>query len=517
MKRRTAIQAKLLFLAWSFGLLGACSPSLIGSLNRFSSGGLSISVTINATPGGTYAFDDTAPRTINFTHNGTSALCSHDGGATYGTCDSASTLIFTVADYTGSKVLKIKVSKSGFADTIYTITLPTDIAGLTFPPCDYVASVAQGFSTFAAGGGFALNTTGRVHCIAAGVTVTADATTTLTITQNNVSIIGYGSGATRGTIVGSSAGNNTIAYNNAQNLKLSNLIITDAPTGGNDMIYGSGAAGYVNIFGCSITNSGNGNPAAVAVNGSATASTITYSDITVAAPGGQDAVGVAVVAAGAVTIDHTTFTDTHPTANMGASVFSSLPTTSVITVTNSTFNNSSHDPVFQVTGGTLSVSSSTITTTSVDGEVFRLTSGDSALTFTLQSSTATGPGVVVKISSDAANAVNATIDQSTLATRGDNANPGGSRALRLDRTGAAALTLLLNRTVLKHLAAGSDSDAIETAGAGVPTINSTLDQNRICSVGTGSPWFTGTDDGGGWGGTFALANQLNGGVLHTCP
>ncbi len=491
-------------------MLPHCAPVLIGTPGALNTGGLSISVSINATTGGTYADDDTFARTINFTHNGTSVLCSHDGGTTYATCNSSSTLIFTVADYTGSKVLKIKSTK-GSATTIYTITLPTDIAGLTFKPCTTVVTgVANNFAAIAP------IATGNTICIGEGAVVTNSGAQTITIGGgvSNFTILGYGSGSTRGKIVTGAVGQSTID-SSGTNLILSNLQFESDSTGGVDAIYIT--AGSATLTGSKITNTGAGGPGAF-VTASATMSTVSNTEVVVSPASGEMAYGFVTSGAAQVSVSSSSCTDSHDTFNLGNCVFSFNPTAAtVINLTNLTVSNSSPDPAVFVTAGTLSVTSSTITTTSADGEVFRLSSGNGVLTFSLTSSTVTGPGVVVKISSAAGSAVNATIDQSTLSTRGDNANPGGARALRLDRTGAAALTLLLNRSTIKHVAAGTSSVAMELAAAGVSTINSTLDQNRFCNVGTGAPWFTGTDDGGGWGGTFVLANQINGGAIGTCP
>src|SRR5690606_11880659 len=42
---------------------------------------------------------DVGARTITVTHDGDEEECSHDGGATWGACDAAGTLIFTPEDY----------------------------------------------------------------------------------------------------------------------------------------------------------------------------------------------------------------------------------------------------------------------------------------------------------------------------------------------------------------------------------------------------------------------------------
>ncbi len=239
-------------------LLAGCSPQLIGSSNRgLGIAGLSISVTYGANPGGYYSdsVTETGPRTITFSHNGTSVLCSHDGGTTYAACDSANTLIFTVADYTGSKVLKIKASKSGYADAVYTITLPTDLPGITFSTCS-VTLGSSDFPTFIAAAAFANN---RVVCVSASAAITNIGANEANISPGaftNVQIIGLGTGATRPTFTrNTGAGNDAVFHSTASGFVISNVIIVKTANGTTQPAIMNDGNGSMKVSGVSCTSS----------------------------------------------------------------------------------------------------------------------------------------------------------------------------------------------------------------------------------------------------------------------
>ncbi len=516
---------------FSLGLafFSACAPQLIGS-GQFGIAGLSISVSFGAVPGGYYSDSDTAPRTITFSHNGTSALCSHDGGATYGSCDSANTLVFTVADYTGSKVLKIKVSKTGYANAIYTITLPTDIAGLTFSTCQSTVSANEDFTTFKA----RINAVGKVVCINSGVTVTnSGAETNIIIGTggqnfNNVKIIGLGTGASRGGFSSGATGagsSGIIIDNDATGTVLSNLLFSKTADAPSEPAIGIEGAGTMIVRGVSCTAS-NTNTAATwgtclgTVNFGGTSLNVAYSDFTMS---GTNSDGVVVQGTGVV-MDHVTITKT------GTGSGKALYVNDILTITNSTItstncNGGSAGALMLGVGGSLGTSGSPATNLSITSSgttCHAIYNGQGELF--LNSSTVTSTGM---------NAGNSAIhfDTITSATTQTISNS----IIITNRNGISLVTngvirhLQLDNVTFKHTASGGDGYAM-VLGGGAPfyAVDSVSNGNAFCNMGTATPWFTGTagapEYGGIFGGNtpdasgnFVVASQYNSGVIYNCP
>jgi hypothetical protein len=102
--------------------------------------------------------------------------------------------------------------------------------------------------------------------------------------------------------------------------------------------------------------------------------------------------------------------------------------------------------------------------------------------------------------------VSMNIDQATLIT--------AQNGLVIDES--FNITVNLNRSTIRHLASGSDGSVMVLTSS--PAINSALNQNTFCNVGTSTPFFTGVQSGAMDGAsTFVLASQNNSGSIITCP
>ncbi|HEX4925590.1 MAG TPA: hypothetical protein VFV50_15960 [Bdellovibrionales bacterium] len=103
----------------------------------------------HATQEGTYyGSHDERSRTITFNHNADSIECSHDGGLTYGPCESQSSAVWTVDDYNSGRELKVKFVKAGTAERIFSYTPKTAKPNLQFETCSAVVSSNEDFDTF---------------------------------------------------------------------------------------------------------------------------------------------------------------------------------------------------------------------------------------------------------------------------------------------------------------------------------------------------------------------------------
>ncbi len=122
-------------------------PSVGGGSSGGSSGGTvltgtpaSLTPTLPTYASAYFGDHDVAKRTLSFATDADSVDCSHDNGATFVACDSPTTLLFTLADYTSAATLQVRAHKAGAPDTIYDWTPATNNPGLHFYACDAVVS-----------------------------------------------------------------------------------------------------------------------------------------------------------------------------------------------------------------------------------------------------------------------------------------------------------------------------------------------------------------------------------------
>lgn len=492
--------AALSFLALVYPT--GCAPSLIGSVSGSGAGiaGLTLSPSLGATAGGVYASTDAAARTITFTHNGTSALCSHDGGTTYGACDSSTTMVFTTTEYNAGATMKIKVSKSGYADYIYSLKLGTDLVADFNNTCTSTVSA----STFTGAGSVQARLTAdganAVICVPASMTIAnSGAEAVISFTANGQKVIGLGSGATRpvfSTTRTGAIGANAGIFRNPSftGAVLSNIRLNKSTSGntagavvnvGGDLTVntvdcdagtqGSTAGGcfenqdQMTITGATITGNFGG---AVVFNWFGCTMNISNSTIAVTNPGAGS--GTAVTADGTVNVSNTTISNDDIYAAWSVQS-SGITTMTGCTVTNP--NAGCAPALYTGTTGYFNVSSSTLS--------------------------AANSGCAAVVIDTAPTGTNSTISSSTVVT--------GKDAFSLIPNGVQTPQLTLTNSSIRHAATGTDGTAFAFSGGNNFTMNGS--GNTVCSVNTATPMFTSVRTGNYAIGTLDLSTI----TLTTCP
>ena len=166
-----------------------------GETHTINWGGITFTPTLPTASFTKYGEHDIDLRTLTFSHSGTSVECSHDGGTTWATCDSAGTVIWTKADFDESRVIKVKASKTGEPDHIYSLTPVTHFSGITLLACDETVSSTETFGDF--DGRFTGAAAGTVICIDKGVEITSDGSVPIQRPDDSISIVGAGTGNDR--------------------------------------------------------------------------------------------------------------------------------------------------------------------------------------------------------------------------------------------------------------------------------------------------------------------------------
>lgn len=111
--------------------------------------------------------DNTSARTLTFTHLGSSAYCSRDGGLNFGSCDSSSTLIWLASDYSKKHVIRVYGNNGYYED--YELTPSIQYPGVSFISCDEEEDGTNNtFDTFESA---RLGTGTKVICLSNGVTI----------------------------------------------------------------------------------------------------------------------------------------------------------------------------------------------------------------------------------------------------------------------------------------------------------------------------------------------------------
>ncbi len=85
--------------------------------------------------------DNDLPRTVNFSHNGVSARCSRDGGTSFGSCDTSSSIIWQEADRGQDHIIEVTHSDG----SIQTKTFKPDdqFGAVVFKSCNATVSNTQ--------------------------------------------------------------------------------------------------------------------------------------------------------------------------------------------------------------------------------------------------------------------------------------------------------------------------------------------------------------------------------------
>lgn len=131
-----------------------------------------------------YGSHDVARRTLTFTHTGTSAECSHDGGGNFTACDTLGSIVFTLQDVAENRDLVIKVG-NGVEKYSYHYRPAMQHPGVSFYACDETVMANEGYSAFQA-----RLTQDKTVCLAASVRITPDSRASLQPTASGTRILG---------------------------------------------------------------------------------------------------------------------------------------------------------------------------------------------------------------------------------------------------------------------------------------------------------------------------------------
>lgn len=151
---------------------------------------------------------DTRARTIQLEHNADSISCSHDDGDNWGSCDSADSVVFTIADYNNASTLHVKFTKTGVDDVIYSLTPSAELPNLIFVNCTATISANGAIADFIANYS-SVASQNSVICINSGVTLSHSSPTD----GGSPSIVLGASGASGAKIVGTLDNSPVISMN----------------------------------------------------------------------------------------------------------------------------------------------------------------------------------------------------------------------------------------------------------------------------------------------------------------
>lgn len=130
--------------------------------------------------------DQSSNRTVTLTHDADSIECSRDNGSTYGSCNTSTTLIWNVADYSVNH--KVRFTKASAESVVYTFKPSDQFSNIEFLTCTETVSSNENFSTFAS----RLSTGSKVICIDNGVQISRPAATAdnqITFGANDITIL----------------------------------------------------------------------------------------------------------------------------------------------------------------------------------------------------------------------------------------------------------------------------------------------------------------------------------------
>jgi len=415
---------------------------------------LEISVTKPVSSRTIWVDDEVSKRTISFTHNGDSLSCSRDGGTSFGSCDSASSLIWLTADYSSQHVIKVETT-DGQSET-YSFIPSTDYPGVSFVSCDSEEDGTNAeFDQFTSAH---LGVANKVICISDAVTISNSAIildTAMVFTANDITLIAregqtatfYGNRAT-----GTSDQQSIFTASGISGVRLVGLNIESSSGGSSWMLRANTSSEDIQVIDSVLTNS---------------VSTGAHWFIYVTGSSGNTT---------PIQIIRSTLTaDEAKTA-----VFVSSGTA---TISNSIIN-TKYRGVHVSIGSTANINNTTVTCTSTDASDYP-----------------------VYIYRGTANINDSTINDGC-----------GNGAVALDDNNFATSTATMEGTLIKRTtnASGNTSAALVALGSNTMNFNSTSNQNRICNESGSSEDFTAVSSGT-FGGTWVDASQLNGGVLADCP
>lgn len=415
---------------------------------------VSVSVTIPTSSRTIWVDDEVGQRTLSFTYSGDSVSCSRDAGTTYEDCDSGSTLIWNVSDYSTQHIIKVENS-AGESDT-YTFTPSTQYPGVSFVTCDSEETGTNNeFDSFETAH---LGVANKVICISDGVTIENSVAINdgdLIVGADNITIIArHGHTAifktTRGS--GTAAQQSIFTLSGRSGVKFVGLKF-DSDTGGSSWsIQPSTSSQDIEIHDSEfVNNNATGAHYSVYVTGSSGSTTpikVKRSKFTM-----DEAKTAVFLSSGKLDLSNSTIDTKY------RGLHASIGTTGTITDTKitCTSTDTTDYPVYNFRGD-ITVTNSTL----VDG---------------------CGNGAIV-INDNNASATSATIEGVTF-----------KRSTNVSGNTAAAIVAL-------------------NGGSG-NSFNSSANQNLICNEPSSTEDFTAVSSGT-FAGTWVDGNQLNGGVISDC-
>jgi hypothetical protein len=133
-----------------------------------------------------YGSHDLAKRTLTFTTDADSVDCSHDNGATFGPCDSPTSVVFALSDYASGATLQVRAKKLGVEDYVYRYDPQQLNPNLNFFACTAEVSASEGMSVF----NQRLNADNLVICLDGNVNITTDTVSSTAFNHNGIRILG---------------------------------------------------------------------------------------------------------------------------------------------------------------------------------------------------------------------------------------------------------------------------------------------------------------------------------------
>ncbi|MCB0365872.1 MAG: hypothetical protein H6624_07205 [Bdellovibrionaceae bacterium] len=423
-----------------------------------STSAVGLSVTVPNSTRTLWVDDNVTPRTLTFTHSGSSAYCSRDGGASFGSCDSTSSLVWLTSDYSQKHIIRAYGNNGYYED--YEFTPSSQYSGVSFISCDEEEDGTN--NTFDLFESSRLGTGSKVICLTNGVTINNSVALNgddMTFGGDNTTIV-VRQGQTAGFVStrnsGTSAQMSVFTATGRTGIKLVGVTI-DFNTGGSGWaVMADSSSQDIQILHSTITNSGvAGSAYTVNIDGNSGSTTpIKIHDSSISVAEGKMG---AFVDSGTLVVTDSVITSKYQGIRVSIG--------STATVTNSTiFCDGSSDatdyPLFNFRG-TLTVTNSTIK----DG---------------------CGNGAIA-------------IDDNTFT--GGVTNIEGST---LKRT--AQIT-------------GNTGTALKALnGSGGNQFNSSANQNLVCNESTATVGFTGMSTGT-YAGSWSDTSQLNGNpaTISDCP
>jgi len=366
-----------------------------------------------------YVSDETAVRTVTFNYNdpGDATLeCSSDGGGSFSSCTSGTTLVWTTANYNQSHV--IRLTSPTIATETYTFTPSTLFPGLTFLTCDVEVAANEDFNTFEA---TRVNAS-RTVCLSNGVTISnSGAQDRISFGANNITVI-VREGQTGSIQTTRNTGTSTD----------DTAILLFTRTG-------------IKLIGLTISAAGSG----YAITSLSTTAGIYHSTLT-ASGSGQTIYGD-----GTYTIVNSTIQQT------GTGFESIRGSTGSFTISGSTIT-SAAGPAFYSWGGTQVFSNSTFQSNTTTRTTVEFLDGTTA---TLNNNTLVdgGGGGHLYLSNSAAQTTTAEINGNTFKTGAAANPPGGTYSLKGGANGVRTLNSASNGNLFCHVDPARTFDGVKDA------------------------------------------------------